>query len=73
MKCPINDTKTIAIAEKYPIIKKMWGMNSYNKLLKSPFYINLIVSEITDINNISDENQLKVHLATYNLFKRQQD
>ncbi|WP_341876539.1 SMEK domain-containing protein [Defluviitalea saccharophila] len=52
----------LAIAEKYPIIKKMWGMNSYNKLLKSPFYINLIVSEITDINNISDENQLREYI-----------
>ena len=34
----------------------------YNKLLKSPFYINLIVSEITDINNISDENQLREYI-----------
>ncbi len=52
----------LAIAKKYPIIKKMLDMNSYIELLKSPFYINLIVSEITDIDNISDENQLREYI-----------
>lgn len=33
----------LAIAKKYSIIKKMSEMNSYAELLKSPFYINLIV------------------------------
>lgn len=52
----------LAIAKKYSIIKKMLEMNSYAELLKSPFYINLIVSEITDIDDISDENQLREHI-----------
>lgn len=52
----------LAIAKKYPLIKKMLDMNSYTELLKSPFYINLIVSEITDIDNISDENQLREYI-----------
>ncbi|MDD4700297.1 MAG: SMEK domain-containing protein [Oscillospiraceae bacterium] len=52
----------LAIAKEYPIIKKMLDMNSYIELLKSPFYINLIVSEITDIDNISDENQLREYI-----------
>lgn len=52
----------VEIAEKYFIIKKMLKMNSYAKLLKSPFYINLIVSKITDIDNISDENQLREYI-----------
>lgn len=51
-----------AIAKKYPLIKKMLDMNSYTELLKSPFYINLIVSKITDIDNISDENQLREYI-----------
>lgn len=52
----------LAIAKRYSIIKKMLEMNSYAELLKSPFYINLIVSKITDIDNISDENQLREHI-----------
>ena len=52
----------LAIAKKYPIIRKMLDMNSYIELLKSPFYINLIVSEITDIDNILDENQLREYI-----------
>jgi hypothetical protein len=52
----------LAIAKKYSIIKKMLEMNSYAELLKSPFYINLIVSKITDIDNISDENQLREYI-----------
>lgn len=55
-------TEQLAIAKKYPIIKKMLDMNSYTELLKSPFYTNLIVSEITDIDNISDENQLREYI-----------
>ncbi|RPF47680.1 hypothetical protein EDD70_0478 [Hydrogenoanaerobacterium saccharovorans] len=50
------------IAKKYSIIKKMFNMNSYVELLKSPFYINLIVSKITDIDNICDENQLREYI-----------
>ena len=52
----------LAIAKKYPLIKKMLDMNSYTELLKSPFYINLIVSKITDFDNISDENQLREYI-----------
>lgn len=50
------------IAKRYPIIKRMHEMKSYAELLKSPFYINLIVSKITNIDNISDENQLREHI-----------
>ncbi len=52
----------LAIAKKYPIINKMCDMKSYTELLKSPFYINLIVSKITDIDDISDENQLRDYI-----------
>ena len=50
------------IAEKYPVIKKMADMNSYAELLKSPFYINLIVSKAIDIDQITDENELREHI-----------
>ncbi len=52
----------LAIANKYFIIKKMLDMNSYAELLKSPFYINLIISKVADIENISDENELREHI-----------
>ena len=55
-------TEQLAIAKKYHIINKMCDMNSYTELLKSPFYINLIVSKITDIDDISDENQLRDYI-----------
>lgn len=55
-------TEQLAIGEKYPIIKKMLDMKSYVELLKSPFYVNLIATRITDIDNISDENQLREYI-----------
>ena len=58
-------SEQLEIIEKYDIIKKMSEMNSYTELLKSPFYINLIVSKITNLDNISDENQLREHIWQY--------
>lgn len=53
------------IAKKYSIIKTMFDMNLYAELLKSPFYVNLIVSKITNIDNIMDENQLRDYIWQY--------
>ena len=53
------------IAKKYSIIKAMLDMNLYAELLKSPFYINLIVSKIANIDNIMDENQLRDYIWQY--------
>ena len=55
-------SEQLAIVKKYPLIKKMLDMNSYTELLKSPFYINLIVSKVTDFDKISDENQLRKYI-----------
>lgn len=49
----------ILIMQKYPIIKKMYEMKSYSDLLKSPFYINMIVSRSMDIDDIADENSFR--------------
>lgn len=51
-----------AIGGKYPIIKKMYEMKSYRDLLKSPFYINLIVSRMVDIDNIGDESSFREYI-----------
>lgn len=61
----LNTVEQLEIANEYPIIKKMLEMNSYAELLKSPFYINLVVSKIVDIDNISDENQLREYIWQY--------
>ena len=53
----------LAIADKYHVIRKMLDMNSYAELLKLPFYINLIISKRIDIDNISDENELREYIS----------
>jgi len=55
-------TEQEVIGQKYSIIKIMLNMNSYVELLQSPFYVNLIVSKITAIDDISDENQLREYI-----------
>lgn len=61
----LTKTEQYAIAKKYPIIESMLDMNLYAELLKLPFYINLIVSEITNIDDIADENQLRDYIWQY--------
>lgn len=53
------------IVKKYPIIKSMLDMNLYAELLKLPFYINLIVPEITNIDDIVDEDQSRDYIGQY--------
>lgn len=55
----ITENELTLIIEKYPIIHKM---NSYVDLLKSPFYINLIISNSINIDNIRDENSLREYI-----------
>lgn len=49
----------IAIAEKYPIIRNMANQHCYSDLLRSPFYINLIVSKMPENYDIEDENAFR--------------
>lgn len=51
-----------AISAQYPIIGKMARLNSYQQLLKSPLYIDIIVKKIHDFNDITDENQLREYI-----------
>lgn len=50
------------IYEKYPIIKAFMEKGCYKELLKNPLYVNLIIKNITDISNISDENLLRSYI-----------
>ena len=51
-----------SISKKYSIIKKMADLMAYTELLKSPLYINLIVTKVKDINDIDDENKLREYI-----------
>ncbi|MCB6202955.1 SMEK domain-containing protein [Extibacter muris] len=61
----ITEDELLLLMKKYPVINKMRKMNSYVELLKSPFYINLIVSNSLDIDNINDENSLREFIWDY--------
>lgn len=50
------------LAKKYPIIADMEKISAYRDFLSSPLYINLIVSQICDLNNIKDENQFREYI-----------
>ena len=54
----ITEDELALLMKQYPIIHKMYKTNSYVDLLKSPFYINLIVSNSMDIDNIGDEGKI---------------
>lgn len=58
----ITEYELALLMKQYPIIHKMYKTNSYVDLLKSPFYINLIVSNSMDIDNIGDENSLREYI-----------
>lgn len=50
------------ICKKYPLTKKLREQKAYADLLKSPFYINLIVSKMSDSQNIQDENEFRNYI-----------
>jgi len=50
------------IAKKYPIIADMATIGAYRNFLSSPLYVNIIVSQICDLNNIKDENQFREYI-----------
>lgn len=58
----ITEDELALLMKQYPIIHKMYKTNSYVDLLKSPFYINLIVSNSMDIGNIGNENSLREYI-----------
>ena len=64
-ECPLlSDAEIEEIAQKYPIIRQAMGINQYASLIRSPFYINLLVISISDINNIKDVNEFRNYIWT---------
>lgn len=58
----ISKYELLLLMKQYPTIRKMYNMKAYTDLLKSPFYINLIVSNSVNIDNIKDENSLREYI-----------
>ena len=59
---PLTPEEVHLIAEKYPVIQAFLKDNSYSALISIPFYINLIVSNVSDYTSISDENALREYI-----------
>lgn len=51
----LSETELLPIMQKYPVIAAMYQLKSYEGLLRTPFYINLILEKNININNINDE------------------
>lgn len=58
----LNEYEINQIAKRYPIVSKMVSLTIYKELLKNPLYINIIVSQIKDIDVIGNENQLREYI-----------
>ena len=61
----INEEELNKIKNKYPIIKTISKNKSYSELLKTPFYINLIISKSIDVENINDINEFRKYIWEY--------
>lgn len=55
----LTPTELQQISLNYPIIKPFLANTSYASLIKTPFYVNLIVKNIKDTSSITDENKLR--------------
>lgn len=58
----ISSGELNGICKKYSIIKKMREQKAYADLLKSPFYINLIVCKMPNSHNMQDENEFRNYI-----------
>ena len=58
----INEEELNKIKNKYPIIKTLSENKSYLELLKTPFYINLIISKSIDVEDINDINEFRKYI-----------
>lgn len=55
----LTDTEIAEVAAQYPIIRDLWHQNRYAQLLKSPFYLNIIVEQIKSLDDLAGTNGLR--------------
>lgn len=58
----INKKELNLLKDKYPIIKKMSENKAYVDLLKTPFYINILVRDSIDMDEITDINKFREYI-----------
>ena len=51
----LSDTELSPIADRYPTIKKMLDIKAYQSLLRIPFYINFILEQDINPDDVHDE------------------
>lgn len=56
-ECELKD-----LEKQYPLIKKMSQDKKYESLLKTPFYINIMIKNSVDIDNITDINKFREYI-----------
>lgn len=61
----ITDTELKQISGKYPVIKAMASSGKYVELLRSPFYIDIIISQRIDIGKAGDVNEFRDYIWKY--------
>lgn len=60
----LSDDQIIKIAQKYKIVQDLWDAKSYVQLLRSPFYLNLIIRKIKDLKKIYDVDSFRNFIWT---------
>lgn len=64
-ECPLLSEQEIEeISQKYQIIRQIKDTKQYAALVSSPFYVNLIVTNVSDINSINDINEFRNYIWT---------
>lgn len=58
----ISEVELNGICSKYPVIRKLREEKTYVSLLKSPFYVNLIVSKMPDNHDIQSESSFRDYI-----------
>lgn len=58
----ISNTELKQISDKYPVIRAMSSSGKYADLLRSPFYIDVIISQGIDIDKAGDVNEFRDYI-----------
>lgn len=58
----INEIELKLLKNQYPIIKKMSENKIYADLLRTPFYINIIIKDSIDMDEITDINKFREYI-----------
>ena len=58
----ISENELEDLKKQYPIIKKISQDKKYEELLKTPFYINIIIKNCIDFDNITDVNKFREYI-----------